>query len=144
MIKHKPKPIRYSDDVLSPDEGKVFVTDVPGAKFQVVGRRHPKTGELLLRGKVSDLKKLPNVIKAIGGSLEIVTGREAEDFLARVEADKSILADEAARDVAEAEYLKQKLSEIKNAPGSIDEVAERYRLSSELVYKIKNNKPIFD
>ena len=37
--------IRLSDD-LPEGEGTAFVTAVPGAKFHVLGRRDPKTGEL--------------------------------------------------------------------------------------------------
>src|SRR5262249_33119420 len=37
--------VRYSSE-LRDDEGRVFVTDVPGSPFQIMGRRDPRTGEL--------------------------------------------------------------------------------------------------
>jgi hypothetical protein len=60
---------------LPDDEGVVFVTDVPGAPFQVLGRRGP-TGELFVGSIIESLRLRPvQKLKAkYGETFEIVTG----------------------------------------------------------------------
>jgi hypothetical protein len=71
--------IRSSSEL--PDEvGKVFVTNVPGAPLQVLGRRDPTNGELCV-GKVF----LPDVRHAPPPpGTKIVTGPEAEELILAV------------------------------------------------------------
>jgi hypothetical protein len=67
---------------LPDDEGTVFVTNVPGAPFQVLGRRG-KTGELFVGGMFEpdgDFKE--KISKAREGDVEVVTGPEAERLIA--------------------------------------------------------------
>jgi hypothetical protein len=71
---------RPSSD-LPDDEGTVFVTNVRGAPFQVLGRRG-KTGELFVGrtfGADGDFKK--TISKAHEHGVEIVTGPEAERLI---------------------------------------------------------------
>jgi hypothetical protein len=72
---------------LADDEGHLFVTDVPGAPFQVFGRRGP-TGELFVspRGVVAGFSKpIEDFVAETGFAPEIVTGPEAERLLAKVQ-----------------------------------------------------------
>jgi hypothetical protein len=74
---------------LADDEGTVFVTHVPGADIQIIGRRGP-TGELFVSqvGYVSgpfDEQGLREDAAAHGVDIEIVTGPEAERLIARVQ-----------------------------------------------------------
>ena len=72
--------IRLSDD-LPEGEGTAFVTAVPGAKFHVLGRRDPKTGELCAGTFCRRSTPLPELAPPF---LEYVTGPEAEHFLPEV------------------------------------------------------------
>jgi hypothetical protein len=66
---------------LPDDEGTVFVTNVPGAPFQVLGRRG-KTGELFVGGTFEpdgDFKE--KISEAHEHGVEIVTGPEAERLI---------------------------------------------------------------
>jgi hypothetical protein len=76
--------IRPSSE-LPDDEGTVFVTDVPGAPFQVQGRRGP-TGELFVgnpfHAGASSMGELAQEYKAqTGCEIEVVTGPEAERLI---------------------------------------------------------------
>jgi len=75
--------VRYSSE-LRDDEGRVFVTDVPGSPFQIMGRRDPRTGELCVsrwacvayeehRAALDNLECPP--------PFEVVTGPEANDLI---------------------------------------------------------------
>jgi hypothetical protein len=74
---------------LADDEGTVFVTDVPGAPFQVLGRRGP-TGELFVGSVLTASRKPINeqtcreFSTATAVKVEIVTGPEAERLIAGV------------------------------------------------------------
>jgi hypothetical protein len=66
---------------LPDDEGTVFVTNVPGAPFQVLGRRG-KTGELFVGGTFEpggDFKE--KISEAHERGFEVVTGPEAERLI---------------------------------------------------------------
>ena len=66
---------------LPDDEGTVFVTNVPGAPFQVLGRRG-KTGELFVGGTFEpggDFKE--KISEAHERGIEVVTGPEAERLI---------------------------------------------------------------
>jgi hypothetical protein len=68
-----------SSKELPDDVGSVFVTAVPGSKFQVVGRRDPANGELCAGMLVLNAAgKLPH------SGVEAVTGPEAERLLAEM------------------------------------------------------------
>ena len=71
--------------LLPDDEGTVFVTNVPGAPFQVLGRRG-KTGELFV-GRTfeprGDFKE--KISEAHVRGFEVVTGPEAERLIAGVQ-----------------------------------------------------------
>jgi hypothetical protein len=70
---------------LPDDEGTVFVTNIPGASFQVLGRRG-KTGELFVGGTFEpdgDFKE--KISKAHKHGVEVVTGLEAERLIAGVQ-----------------------------------------------------------
>jgi hypothetical protein len=65
---------------LPDDVGKVFVTKVPGAPLQIIGRRDPATGELLV-GRLF----LPSPLdRPLPAGIEVVTGPEAEELIAAV------------------------------------------------------------
>lgn len=70
--------IRPSSE-LPDDVGRVFVTNVPGAPLQVLGRRDPTTGELCV-GRVG----LPRADVPSPPGIEVVTGPEAEELIAAV------------------------------------------------------------
>lgn len=86
-----------SSDELPDDEGTVFVTNVPGASFQIMGRRGP-TGELFagslmrtdqfaswLQQAGRDLSEVTSHLNVPGvGRVEIVTGQEAERLISDV------------------------------------------------------------
>ncbi len=86
-----------SSDELPDDEGTVFVTNVPGASFQIIGRRGP-TGELFagslmrtdqfasrLQQAGRDLSEVTSHLDVPGvGRVEIVTGQEAERLVSDV------------------------------------------------------------
>ena len=75
---------RPSSD-LPDDEGTVFVTNVRGAPFQILGRRG-KTGELFVGGMFdvpSDFDQ--KISKAHEHGVEVVAGPEAERLIARVQ-----------------------------------------------------------
>jgi hypothetical protein len=66
-------------------EGILFLTYVPGAPFQVLGRRCETTGELYLWSIIiGTLDSLPKIQARFG--CELLKGNEAEDFLAAVAA----------------------------------------------------------
>ncbi len=78
--------IRISSD-LPDDEGRVFVTAVHGAPFQVLGRRgrdgHLYVADLMVAGpSASSLEKTAAGSRKLGA--EIVTGKEAEDLIAEL------------------------------------------------------------
>jgi hypothetical protein len=74
-------PYRLSTE-LPDDVGTVFVTNVPGAPFQVMGRRDPSTGELCVRYTMIKPPGMTEAefLRASQGS-EIVTGEEAERLI---------------------------------------------------------------
>jgi hypothetical protein len=89
--------IRSSSE-LPDDEGKVFIAYVPGAPFVIMGRRDPVTGELcvgriggekdqsgdFVKDSVTDVS--PDEIKrTVPPWVEVVTGAEAEELIARVQ-----------------------------------------------------------
>jgi hypothetical protein len=89
ILKEKP-PMRTTDELSEFSPGNVVITSVPSAAFQAVGWRDSATGELFvnravepppgksLEDAISDLKEqLPD--------LEVVTGKEAEEFLRAIE-----------------------------------------------------------
>jgi hypothetical protein len=71
---------------LADGEGTLFMTSVPGAPFQVVGRRGP-TGELfadmVIRPQGEDAP-IPSEQEARAHGIEVVTGPEAERLIAGV------------------------------------------------------------
>jgi hypothetical protein len=75
----EPQQVRFSRD-LPDDVGTVFVTNVPNAPLQVMGRRDPATGELC----VSNIMHPPAdaspdwVTNVVLPGVEIVTGQDAE------------------------------------------------------------------
>jgi hypothetical protein len=86
-----------SSDELPDNEGTVFVTNVPGASFQIMGRRGP-TGELFV-GSLLPTDKFASRLQQAGralsevtshldvpgvGMVEIVTGQEAERLVSDV------------------------------------------------------------
>ena len=76
--------IRKSDE-LPDDVGTVFVTDVPGAAFQLLGRRGP-TGELFVGSVIippdaEDHSAMSENIRQASPSLEIVSGAEAATLI---------------------------------------------------------------
>jgi hypothetical protein len=85
--------IRYSSE-LADDEGAVFVAHVPNAPLLIFGRRDPATGELCV-GRVcnknesgltaAELEKRLNKDNARKRGIEVVTGPEAEQLIARVQ-----------------------------------------------------------
>jgi len=77
--------IRNSNE-LPDDVGRVFVTAVPDAPIQLVGRRDPETGELCVVGALGPPRK---DIPAPSGDdlpsyIEVVTGPEAERLILSV------------------------------------------------------------
>jgi hypothetical protein len=74
--------IRRSSE-LPDDAGTVFLTMVPGAKFQAMGRRDPATGELCL-GSIVMLCAGEELPPPPFPRVEIVTGREAERLVAEL------------------------------------------------------------
>jgi hypothetical protein len=80
--------VRASSE-LPDDEGTVFVTNVPGAVFQVLGRRGP-TGELFAGNTFnpSPEKSIEQMCRQCsartGLKVEIVTGPEAKRLIAGV------------------------------------------------------------
>jgi hypothetical protein len=79
----KPVAYRKTSD-LPTDEGTVFVTLVPNAAFQVLGRR-ADNGELCFGRMLLDP---PQIIEELGKKFEfeIVTGEEAEELIADLRA----------------------------------------------------------
>jgi hypothetical protein len=69
---------------LPDDEGRVFVTHVPHAPFQVMGRR-ADSGELFVRGQFTKQEPPEETRKVLPG-IEIITGPEAEELIAAVRA----------------------------------------------------------
>jgi hypothetical protein len=76
-----------SSSELPDDEGTVFVTDVPGAPIQALGRRDPTTGELCLGAtfKPDDARHDEAYDEAARQGIEVVTGPEAEDLIRRIQ-----------------------------------------------------------
>jgi hypothetical protein len=85
--------IRSSSE-LADDEGAVFVAHVPDAPLLIIGRRDPATGELCV-GRVcnkneshltaAELEERLNKDNARKHGIEVVTGPEAEQLIARVQ-----------------------------------------------------------
>jgi hypothetical protein len=72
---------------LPDDVDTVFVTNLPGAPFQVLGRRNPATG-VLHAGRTTTLppgtdwgKEIADTMERSGVRVEVVTGKEAEDLI---------------------------------------------------------------
>jgi hypothetical protein len=78
-----PRYVRYSKD-LPPDRGTVFVTAVPNAPFQILGRRDPANGELCLGEIWKPFKDAPLPPPDLPSWLEVVTGPEAERLILAV------------------------------------------------------------
>jgi len=76
--------IRSSDEL--PDhEGTVFVTRVPNAPFQILGRRDPRTDELCVGSLVFRSPTSPDPAEInFPFEVEFVTGKEAEQLIAKV------------------------------------------------------------
>jgi hypothetical protein len=79
--------IRRSSD-LPDDEGTVFVTDVTGAPFQVLGRRG-KNGKLYVGSVYNTPADWSEQVKGAPDGLEVITGAEAEQLLADIQAHMS-------------------------------------------------------
>jgi hypothetical protein len=79
--------IRSSSE-LADDEGTVFVTNVAGAPFQILGRRGP-SGKLFVGWVFTPGKPVEQAYQecadAMGAKMEIVTGPEAERLIAGVQ-----------------------------------------------------------
>jgi hypothetical protein len=74
--------IRSSSE-LPDDEGRVFVTLVPDAPFQVMGRR-ANSGELFVRAMVPKGRITTENLRDAPVRVEVITGQEAEDLIAAV------------------------------------------------------------
>jgi hypothetical protein len=85
--------LRLTSD-LSDDEGTVFVTSVPRAPFQILGRRGPD-GKLyagsMVRAPAGEMITAETINAGAEEWTEIVTGPEAEEIIAAVELDKGWL-----------------------------------------------------
>jgi hypothetical protein len=82
-------PVRRSSD-LPDDEGTVFVTNVAGAPIQVLGRRGEKDRQLYVGGvNNAPYSEWSEKIKGAPEGVEVVTGAEAEQLLADVQAERS-------------------------------------------------------
>jgi hypothetical protein len=70
------------------NDGHGFVTAVPGARIQIVGRRDPRTGELRVLRVCAPLTTEADdrhfAALASAAGWEIVTGAEAERLIERV------------------------------------------------------------
>jgi hypothetical protein len=76
-----------SSDELPDDEGTVFVTNVPDAPFQIVGRRGP-TGELFV-GNLIHLRDggttmSPEELASSPVRVEVIAGYEAQELISDV------------------------------------------------------------
>jgi hypothetical protein len=83
------EPVRRSSD-LPDDEGTVFVTNVAGAPIQVMGRRG-NDGHLYVGSKLDAAHSPRNwseAMKSIPDAVEVITGAEAEELLADVQAER--------------------------------------------------------
>jgi hypothetical protein len=96
-----------SSSELPDDAGRVFITNVPDAPLQVLGRRDPATGELCV-GSVVFPDRLPDVAPPRG--VEVVTGPEAErlilavhQMLTRKALEKGLTLEAYAEQMAAAE-----------------------------------------
>lgn len=74
---------------LPDDEGTVFVTCVPDAPFQILGRRGPNRelcvgAQLFLPEEGGDWRDLCRKVNANMGPFEIVIGAEAENLIRAV------------------------------------------------------------
>jgi hypothetical protein len=85
--------IRSSSE-LADDEGKVFMAHVPDAPIFIIGRRDPATGELCVGGvynknesglTAAEFEERFNKDNAKEHGIEVVTGPEAEQLIARVQ-----------------------------------------------------------
>jgi hypothetical protein len=102
--------IRNSNE-LPDDVGRVFVTAVPDASIQLVGRRDPETGELCVGGALGSPRK---DIPAPSGDdlpsyIEVVTGPEAERLILAVHRQLTERADQEGLTVEEfmAKYFER-------------------------------------
>jgi hypothetical protein len=83
--------IKNSSD-LPEDVGTVFVTNVPGAPFQLLGRRHDGelyVGSLIFPGPGRDVCEDTREIAIEMKGIEVVTGREAEQLIVDMYRTKS-------------------------------------------------------
>jgi hypothetical protein len=74
-----------SSSELPDNVGTVFVTAVPGSKFQVMGRRDPSNGELCFSSLYMAAPDAPppsEWMKEFAPQMEFVTGPEAEGLVA--------------------------------------------------------------
>jgi hypothetical protein len=72
---------------LDDSEGRVFLTDVPGAPICVIGRRDPATGDLCFSGTYDVTKFDEKTAKLFASPptwIEVITGPEAEQLVAAV------------------------------------------------------------
>jgi hypothetical protein len=75
--------LRHSRE-LDDEEGRVFVTDVPGAPIIVQGRRDPRTGDLCFSGTYEATEEARRKVATSSDWIEVVTGPEAEALVAAV------------------------------------------------------------
>jgi hypothetical protein len=94
-----PRRIRSSRE-LPDDVGRVFVTNVPGAPLQVLGRRDPTTGELCV-GRVG----LPRADVPSPPGIEVVTGPEAEELIAAVH--QRLMREASEQGLTVEEYMRR-------------------------------------
>jgi hypothetical protein len=84
----RPGRLRRSNE-LDDDEGRVFVTDVPGASIIVMGRRDPATGDLCVSGTCPVNEETKKGFANLPSGVEIVSGPEAKQLVAAVSKLKS-------------------------------------------------------
>jgi hypothetical protein len=82
-----------SSGELPDDIGRVFVTNVPNAPIQVMGRRDPATGELCAGSTILSPSPLKDMPASYLSDVEIVTGPEAERLILAVHARLTERAD---------------------------------------------------
>jgi hypothetical protein len=105
---------------LPDDAGRVFVTYVPGAPLQILGRRDPATGELCVGSVYFPPPGVPPPTDDLPGHIEIVTGPEAERLILAVHRR---LTERAIEQGISVEELVKRLI-------SFEELVERFIASS--------------
>jgi hypothetical protein len=78
-----PQRVRFSHE-LPDDVGTVFMTAVPGAPIQIIGRRDPATGELCPGSIVRAPEDVGTSLPPVPDDVEAVTGPEAERLILAV------------------------------------------------------------